>query len=258
MSTPRVSVLTPAYNSEQTLPATVASVLGQTMGDLELIVVDDGSRVPVREVLQDVRDPRVVIIEHDGNRGLSAARNSALARAGAPLVSQLDSDDRWEPTYLSEVLPLFRRVTVGLVYTDAFVTDGENRGHYLPEAGPHPVHGVSGLLPTCFIPNPTVTMRRSAVIGAGGYDRRLWSTQDWHLYLKLAYRGWLFDYVNLPLATYARANGPDSMTFHKRRVQRDIVRMWTIFAVEHPSTIPSHLSVLPVLARGIRRRLACG
>jgi glycosyltransferase involved in cell wall biosynthesis len=257
METPRASVLTAAYNREDTLPATVASVLSQTVEHVELIVVDDGSSVPVREVLAGVDDPRLRIVVHERNRGLSAARNTALAHARAPLVSQLDSDDRWEPGYLEAVLPLFERQDIGLVYTDAWVESAGARTRYIGEGGgEHPVQGVRGLLPSCPIPNPTVTMRRGAVLDVRGYTSRLWSTQDWHLYLELAHAGWRFGYVDRPLATYVQGEGPERMTVDQRRIQRDFMRMWALFMLEHPSTIPAHASVLPMALRGLRRRLS--
>lgn len=250
-----MSVITPAFNRERSLPRTVASVLEQTMGDLELLVVDDGSTVPVLEVLRDFRDPRLVVITHRANRGLSVARNTGLSAARAPFVSQLDSDDRWEPTYLEEVLPRLNADRVGLVYSDAHVLGCEGRERYIDDRERHPVQGVSGLLPACLIPNPTVTMRRAAVQAVGGYDLRFWSTQDWHLYLKLAHAGWAFDYVDTPLATYAWPGSAESMSFDRRRLQREFVRLWFTFAREHPSTIPAHAAVLPTVVRGIRRSL---
>jgi glycosyltransferase involved in cell wall biosynthesis len=253
MGRPRVSVVTPAFNREESLPHTVASVLDQSVGDLELLVVDDGSEIPVRKVLQEIRDPRLVVITHDSNRGAAAARNTALSAARAPLVAQLDSDDRWEAGYLEKVLPRFGADNVGLVYTDAHVTGCDGRERYIDDRSRHPVQGVSGLLPSCLIPSPTVTMRRTAVEAVGGYDTRFWSTQDWHLYLKLAHAGWHFDYVNAPLATYAWPDNPESISFHRRRVQREFVRLWLTFMREHPSTIPAHVVVLPMVMRGILR-----
>ncbi|MEA2396595.1 MAG: hypothetical protein QOK25_151, partial [Thermoleophilaceae bacterium] len=68
----------PAYNSERTLRGSVESVLAQTVGDLEIVVVDNASRVPVREVLADVRDPRLRIVRRRWNLGTAGGRNTAL------------------------------------------------------------------------------------------------------------------------------------------------------------------------------------
>src|SRR4051812_4491997 len=125
--TPRTSVLMPAYRNEETLRASVESALGQTVGDLELIVVDDASPIPCADVLAEVRDPRLRIIRHARNRNTAGARNTALRAARAPLVSQLDADDSWEPDYLETVLPCFDDPRVGLAYTNCFI-DGHPDG----------------------------------------------------------------------------------------------------------------------------------
>ena len=115
----KTTVTIPAYNAEATLREAVESALGQTAGDLEVLVVDDGSRVPVADVLAEVSDERLRVVRFEHNRGLSAARNHALAEVRTPLLSQLDADDLWEPGYLEAVLPRFDDPDVGLVYTDA-------------------------------------------------------------------------------------------------------------------------------------------
>jgi glycosyltransferase involved in cell wall biosynthesis len=78
---PRVSVLMPAYNAEATIREAVASVLGQTVSEVELIVADDGSREPTSHVLGEIADTRLQIVRRQRNGGVSAARNSALAIA---------------------------------------------------------------------------------------------------------------------------------------------------------------------------------
>lgn len=251
---PAVSVMTPAFNREATLEATVRSVLGQSVTDLEIIVVDDGSATEVASVVGHIEDPRLRIVRHAANRGLSAARNTALAHARAPLVSQLDSDDTWEPEYLARVLPAFEDPRVGLAYTEAFVVGDPARTRYLDRAMRHPPERVADLLPDCPIPNPTVTMRRAAVGAAGGYSGTLWSTQDWRLYLELAARGWRFACIDEPLATYRWADA-SSMSSDLDRVRADIVRMHGHFLLSHPSALPAYRKVAPALARGLVRRL---
>src|SRR5829696_2917833 len=104
---PRTSVVMPAYNAHGTVRAGVESALAQTVSDLEVIVVDDGSDHPIADTLADVHDDRLRVLRHPRNRNSPAARNTALAAARAPLISQLDADDLWEPNYLERVLPFF-------------------------------------------------------------------------------------------------------------------------------------------------------
>ncbi|MDO9457474.1 glycosyltransferase [Nocardioides sp.] len=91
---PRISVVLPVYDVEAYLPACLDSVLASTWGDLEVVVVDDGSTDGSGVVADDyaARDPRVRVV-HTGNRGLGAARNEGLRHTTGSLVTFADSDD---------------------------------------------------------------------------------------------------------------------------------------------------------------------
>src|SRR6266446_4652161 len=87
-----VSVLMSVRNGAPWVRAAVESLLAQTLADLEVIVIDDGSTDTTPDVLASLRDPRLVVerLEH---AGLTRSLNRALARASAPLVARLDADD---------------------------------------------------------------------------------------------------------------------------------------------------------------------
>lgn len=103
---PRVSVIVPAYNAEATLDATLRSVRSQTQGDLEVLVVDDGSTDATSEVIEThaVADPRVRRLGYGGNRGRSAARNHAIDESAGEWVAFVDADDLWAPDRLERLL----------------------------------------------------------------------------------------------------------------------------------------------------------
>lgn len=92
--TPLVSIITPAYNRARFLPETLDSVLGQSVTDIECIVVDDGSTDGTKDIMMRycARDPRVRYLRQE-NRGPSAARNYGLAEARGRFIQFLDSDD---------------------------------------------------------------------------------------------------------------------------------------------------------------------
>jgi len=97
----RFSVIIPAYNAETALPATVASVLAQTLPDFEIVIADDGSKdatVAVAEKLAG-SDPRVRALSQP-NAGCAAARNLAAGSARGEYLVLLDADDELEPDYL--------------------------------------------------------------------------------------------------------------------------------------------------------------
>ena len=101
---PRVSVIIPTYNRVNVLTRAIDSVLDQTVTDLEIIVVDDGSTDDTLSVLNSYQDPRVRHIAHDTNRGANIARNTGIEAAKGEYVAFLDSDDEWQSEKLERQL----------------------------------------------------------------------------------------------------------------------------------------------------------
>lgn len=102
--TPRVSVVMPVYNAERYLPRTLDSLLRQTLSDLEIIAVDDGSTDRSGAICDDyaTRDSRIHVI-HIPNGGVSAARNRGIDEAAGEFVLFCDSDDTVEPTWAEQL-----------------------------------------------------------------------------------------------------------------------------------------------------------
>lgn len=104
LPSPEVSVIIPAYNLEGYLDTCLQSVLAQTFGNFEAIVVDDGSTDSTPGLLARYaeRDPRIVVVRTP-NRGVARARETGIARARGKYISFLDGDDFWEPGILEEM-----------------------------------------------------------------------------------------------------------------------------------------------------------
>lgn len=92
---PRISVVLPTFNRARTLPRAIRSVLAQTLTDLELIVIDDGSSDDTAAVVAAIDDPRLRYLPLPRNGGVSAARNAGVEAARASWVAFQDSDDEW-------------------------------------------------------------------------------------------------------------------------------------------------------------------
>lgn len=95
-----VSVVIPTYNRADVLPRAVETALDQTLSDIEVIVVDDASTDDTLATLAEYDDPRLTVLEHETNRGASAARNTGIAVAEGDYIALLDSDDEWAPEKL--------------------------------------------------------------------------------------------------------------------------------------------------------------
>jgi len=119
----RIAVVIPAYNHGRFVGEAVRSVLVQTIDDLELIVVDDGSTDDTLAVVEAIRDPRLRIITQR-NGGTHAAINTGLRAVAAPLIAILNSDDAYEPERLARALAVLdREPDVALVGSHIQVID---------------------------------------------------------------------------------------------------------------------------------------
>ena len=197
MTRPAASVVIPAYNAERTLLASMRSVLAQTMGDLELAVVDDGSDDQTAEVARSIPDPRVRVLSQP-NAGAAAARNTGIRAARGKYVAFLDSDDLWLADKLERQLNVFEHnPDVIAVQTSVYFVDPALRMLSVERCRPAPnvllqflhFEGLPGLM-------STLVVRRAIFdeIG-GGCDESLAILEDWDLAIRLARHGQV---VSLP------------------------------------------------------------
>lgn len=127
---PEVSVVIPSYNHAGYIAEAVNSVLNQSLPDLELIVVDDGSTDRSLEVLAGFSDPRLRV-SPQANQGAHAAINRGLREASGRYLSILNSDDAYTPERLEKALAVFNeRPEVGLVgsYIEIVNSEGQSLG----------------------------------------------------------------------------------------------------------------------------------
>ena len=191
MTVPAVSIVLPTFDRLPLLREAVASVLAQSRGDWELIIVDDGSRDGTAGYVDSLHDSRIhlVSVAHDGNP--ARLRNLGIARARAPWVAFLDSDDLWSPEKLASQLgAVGERPECGWTYTAYALIDDE--GRELPPEQYPPFQARSGnivcelLTHDARVACPTALVRRSVLTSVGGFDESLAFSEDFDLWLRLA------------------------------------------------------------------------
>jgi glycosyltransferase involved in cell wall biosynthesis len=129
---PLVTVIIPSYNYGQYLGECLTSVLEQTVQDLEIIVINDGSTDNTADVLRGFTDTRIRYIDHGVNRGLLATLTEGFSAARGEYVARIDADDRYRPHFLQETIPILEaRPEVGLVYGDVALID--EAGHIVED-----------------------------------------------------------------------------------------------------------------------------
>lgn len=264
MTRPAVSVLMSVWNGAPQVQEAVASVFSQTLKELELIVIDDGSTDSTPQILAGFADPRLRI-ERRARIGLTAALNAGLALARAPLVARLDADDLSLPERLGRQLAfLDAHPDVGLLGTGAREIDGAGR-----EAGtvrpPAEDAAIRRALIRC---NPfvhsSVVMRRAPVERVGGYDETFPVAQDYDLWMRLSGETHM---ANLPEALVVRRLLPGRVSATReaerlraearvrwRAVRRGAYPPWcAVFALR-----PLLAQAIPAGARRLLRRLGGG
>ncbi len=188
---PRVTLGIATYNRDTYLAAAIQSCLDQDFADLEVLVVVDGSTNPaIDDVLASLRgDPRLRVVHHERNRGISASYNTMFDEGRGELIAMLGDDDLCLPGRIRRQVEIFDRFPdTGVVHGDAVVMDAAGRatgawksGDFSPAA-----------LVQCFyrrhdyIVDPTRMVHRRVYQRIGGYDRRYPVAQDFEFWLRAA------------------------------------------------------------------------
>jgi glycosyltransferase involved in cell wall biosynthesis len=180
---PAASVIIPTYHRPTSLPVAVQSVLDQTFGDWELVVVDDASPANVPAMLgASLDDPRVRVVRRSTNGGVAAARNTGIQHATGRFVCFLDDDDTYLPNKLAHQVP-----TLDDAPPDIAAVGGRCERTSGKRAHAPPAELRRGDLLRLAYGNlqlGAVLFRRS-VVAALGFDESLSAIDDWDLHVRL-------------------------------------------------------------------------
>ncbi len=214
---PRVSVVIPCYNHARYLGQAIQSVLDQTFGDVEIIVVDDGSKDDTKLVATSFGE-RVRYI-YQSNAGLSAARNTGIRAARGESIGFLDADDVWLAEFLQTLAPILERDPgLGAVYCGSQFMDAQ--GARLPQTitRTFPANQLHDVLTGGeFFPPCAVLARRNVFDQVGLFDESLNASEDWDMWLSVSAR-YGFAGIATILALYR---------MHGHNMSRDLGRMLT-------------------------------
>jgi hypothetical protein len=209
---PLVSIVIPTYNNASYIGRTLDSVVAQTYGRWEAIVVDDGSTDETPEIVGRYHDARIKY-RRETRRGverLAETMNVGVQASSGELVTMLGSDDRWPADRLALQVPEFEDPRVVLCFGREVLIDEHDRilcDYPMPAFVTHerncPVGSVLGsLLQSNWIPQPTELIRRQALDAVGGYLQPAGLLgEDYPTHLALALQG-EFRFVDHRLGFY--------------------------------------------------------
>lgn len=262
---PLVSVIIPAFNAEETLHATLDTVLEQSYRTLEIIVVDDGSADRTAFVADSYarRDPRVRVIQKP-NGGVASARNLGLENATGAFIAPLDADDIWHPDKIRLQVGRFREEgeKAALVYNWYRRIDGDGRIIALSASPVIEGWVLHQHLEWNFVSNGSTPLIRASALRDIRYNEEMRSQgnggcEDYLLQLELA-RQYRFACVPAFLTGYRKRGG--EMSSDVARMIRSHLHMYRALEVglapEARQVARSRIAQLQVeLARNRLRRL---
>lgn len=181
---PRISVIMPVYNNAIYLQEAINTILWQTLNDLELIIIDDGSTDGSAGIIHEIQDTRVKKVFHTENMGIVTSLNQGLDLSQGEYIARMDSDDA----------AALNRLEVQAYFMDQNPTiDICGTGYTSNYLGPvklNPMHHEEikvWLLFNCCILHPSVMMRRSSIDRLGiRYDYNYPHAEDYELWNRLS------------------------------------------------------------------------
>ncbi|MGH9541796.1 MAG: glycosyltransferase family 2 protein [Terriglobales bacterium] len=227
---PRVSAIVPCYNTAKYLPAALDSVIAQTYGDWEIVLVDDGSTDNTPAIAAEYKKrlgDRLQYVRQE-NRGLSAARNTAIRSARGEFLAILDADDIWLPERLARGVALMDAdAEVALLHSGVLFMDAAGQPLFHPRQDRRRLSGrIARQIYTreIHLPCPTVLIRASVLRSVGLFDEGMRATEDRDLWFRIASRHKV-GYVDDVLAGYRVSAGSMSSDLDRMRsAQRAFAR----------------------------------
>jgi glycosyltransferase involved in cell wall biosynthesis len=180
----------PVFNGGAYLKEAVSSILGQTFGDFEFVIVDDGSTDGSLRTIESFSDKRIRIVAQE-HAGLVRSLNRALHIARGPYVARMDADDVALPDRIArQVAFLERNADVAVVSSNAQLIDSNGCGLGKSTAFHRYNRAIRKALMKLINPiiHSTVMFRREVVLGLGGYDEFFAKSQDYDLWLRVSDR----------------------------------------------------------------------
>ena len=215
---PKVSVIIPAYNRAHLIGATLRSVLRQTYGDYEIVVIDDGSTDDTESVVRAIA-PEARYAKQ-ANVGIPEVLNVCVRAAAGEYIAFLGSDDALAPRALEkQAAVLDDHPNVGLVHGQAWLMDELGRLTHLQtppfatESYTRSGHEeIADLVMSNHIVATTVMVRKRCFEDVGYFDGRFGLYEDWNMWTRI-FKHWDVGYVHEPLAFYRVHHGESGSIF---------------------------------------------
>ncbi len=228
---PLISIIVPAYNSVNTLKATVTSIIDQDYENWELLIVNDGSNDGTGKLVKSfLNDSRIKLFDQK-NQGVAIARNTGILNSNGEYLAFLDADDIWHPQKLNKQINYYNKnPELALVHTRTTIfNDLLDDGHLNNYVEPFAVEtDYYRLLISDFITTSSVMLKKSNIGIDISFNSDYIGTEDWDLWIRIAENGKI-GYIEEPLVYYREHQSGISKN-HTRQLHNDyLVREANVF-----------------------------
>ena len=226
-----VSVILPVYNGSKTIKRAVESILSQTFGDFEFLIINDGSKDDTPEILDSFDDNRIRIL-HQENRGLVFSLNRGIKNSQGKYIARMDADDIALPDRLQKQVDFMgKNPSVGILGTAVRVVydDGTKRIRR------RPIDTASikkNIVRICPFSHSSVMIRKEVFDTVGLYDSskdgsKQLLVEDYDLWVRILVAGYEMANLSDVLMTYYKEPGSilRSRSFSKRVTQQILSRI---------------------------------
>ena len=223
----KVSLYIPCFNAEPFIASCLDSILAQTYPIAEILVINDGSTDRSMDIVQ--KYPQVTIIEHEGNRGLGIARNTALQNAQYDFLANIDSDCIAEPDWLEKLMAQFKEDKIAGVGGRLFETNKDTIPDYWRVIHMRQDWGDQRMINPPWLYGHSVVFRRSVLLEEGGYLEKFRTNyEDLNLSFRLLEKGYKLIYEPGAVVNHLRTDTSYSVIRTRWR--------WTALGVHGPVT----------------------
>jgi glycosyltransferase involved in cell wall biosynthesis len=230
---PRVSVVMSVYNAERYVEEAIESILGQTFRDFEFIIVDDGSTDTTSEILHNFDDERIMLVENDGNIGLTRSLNKGLQMARGKYIARMDADDISLYERLEkQVQFLDTHPDVGLVGSAVIYIDPDGKELGVQRVCTENIHQALLNVEFCWWHSATA-FRSECLESVGPYREGFRYAQDYDLWLRIAEK---YDVASLSEPLVKLRLHPESISVARRTHQRTYVLLAVELAKQRRAT----------------------
>lgn len=218
-TTPLISVIVPTYNRPDTLKTTLESIASQTYKHIEAVVVNDAGE-DVSTVVDLFHDRlRIQYLVHPVNKGLAAARNTAIRHASGEYIAYLDDDDIFYQDHIETLVTYLETHDAKVAYTDAYrVCQEKEDGRYIVKQKDVPYSfdfDADRMLAQNLFPVLCVMHKKSCLADVGLFDESLTTHEDWDLWIRMS-RNYHFAHIRKITGEFSWRTDSTSMSSEKR------------------------------------------